>query len=102
VLRLIPYVEGMEFNPSELAFRWVERIHQETFRFRSLAALNGSLVHGRAEVYREMILIGEVPIAIQIDLAAAIGTDETQVHADGQRYRKIFASYSHKDINIIS
>ena len=44
MLRFVPWVEGLEFNPPERAFRWVKRIHQETFRFRAPATLNGSLV----------------------------------------------------------
>ncbi len=101
MLRFVPCVDGVEFNPPERAFRWIERIHLETFRFRAPAALNGDLAEGRVDVYQDMILIGAVPIAINIELAAAIGTDEIQVQTDGQRYRKIFASYSHKDDDIV-
>ncbi len=34
-LRFVPRVEGLDFNPPERSFQWVERIHQETFRFRA-------------------------------------------------------------------
>lgn len=35
LLRFVPRVEGLEFNPAERAFRWLERIHEEIFRFRA-------------------------------------------------------------------
>ncbi len=35
LISFVPRVEGLEFNPTVRAFRWVERVHQEPFRFRA-------------------------------------------------------------------
>ncbi len=53
------------------------------------------------EVYLELILIAEVPLTIEIDRDAVTGADQAQVAVNGHAYRKIFASYSHKDLDIV-
>src|SRR5262249_27827898 len=55
-LRFVPRVQGLDFNPPERSFLWVERIHQEVFRFRASRDLEGEHLHGRLEVYFGMIL----------------------------------------------
>jgi hypothetical protein len=39
-ISFVPCVAGLEFNPPERAFRWVEKVHQETFRFRAPSELD--------------------------------------------------------------
>jgi hypothetical protein len=101
MLRIVPRFEKLEFNPPERSFVWVEKIHGETFRFRAPAMIDGQTIHGRMEVYLDMILIGEVGLAIGVDSSAAAVPDASLTPHHGQRYRKVFASNSHKDLSIV-
>jgi hypothetical protein len=100
-LRFVPRFDGVEFNPTERSFQWIEKIHQESFRYRVPASLDGQTIRGRMEVYLDIVLIGEVGLALAVDSAATpdMYTDLAAVH--GRLYRKIFASYSHKDLSIV-
>ena len=100
-LRFVPRFDGVEFNPPERSFRWVEKIHRESFRYRIPASLDGQTVHGRMEVYLDVILVGEVGLALKVDSGATADDCSHPVATHGSRYRKIFASYSHKDLPIV-
>jgi hypothetical protein len=100
-LRFVPRFNGVEFNPPERSFRWVEKIHQESFRYRVPAILDGQTIRGRMEVYLDMILIGEVGLALAVDSAVTPDMHTDLAAAHGRLYRKVFASYSHKDLSIV-
>ena len=101
MLRFVPRFDDVEFNPAERSFRWVERIHQESFRYRVSTALDGQTAHGRMEVYLDVVLIGEVGLAVAVDSGLTTDDGSRLVATHGSRYRKIFASYSHKDLPIV-
>jgi hypothetical protein len=102
-LHFVPRFEDFEFNPPERSFLWIERVHQEFFRFRAPRELDGEVVHGRMEVYFGVILIAEIGLTISVDSGAEAPEAEPEPTAvsHGHPYRKIFASYSHKDLPIV-
>jgi hypothetical protein len=100
-LRFVPRVDGLEFKPPERPFLWVEKIHQEVFRFRAPKRLDGKVVHGRMEVYIGVILIGEVGLTIGVDSSVRVIQTDPKTAETGRPYRKIFASYSHKDLSVV-
>jgi hypothetical protein len=102
VLRFVPRVDGLEFNPPERSFQWVERVHREDFRFRAPNELDGRIVHGRMEVYFGIIAIAEIGLTISVDRSAAVIETGPKAAAHGRPYRKIFASYSHKDLPVVA
>jgi hypothetical protein len=104
-LRFVPRFEGLDFNPPERSFLWVERVHQESFRFRAPREVDGGVVHGRMEVYLGVILIAEIGLTISVDSGAEAPEPEAeprlQAASHGRPYRRIFASYSHKNLSIV-
>ena len=101
-ITLIPVVEGVEFKPERRTFRWVEDVHQETFLLRAQPEAEGTTVRGRMAAYLGVILLAEVDISIRVD--AALGTDPARSRPEpssANAYRRIFASYSRRDREIV-
>jgi hypothetical protein len=104
-ITLLPHAPGIEFNPERRTFHWLEDIHHEEFRLRAAAELEGTTARGRLSVYLGVILLAEVDLAIKVDSSYSQATDKTGTESAGSTarpYRKIFASYSHKDTEIVS
>jgi serine/threonine protein kinase len=101
-ITLLPDVPGIEFNPERRVFRWLEDFHREEFRFRASAELDGKVARGRLAAYLGVILLAEVDLAIKVDSTcqqtAKADAPEEEV---ARPYRRIFASYSHKDAEIV-
>ena len=103
-ITLVPQVPGLEFNPDRRTFYWLEDVHHEEFRLRASRDLDGTTARGHLSVYLGAILLAEVELAIRVGASAPSeeGVRSTG-HATetGRPYRKIFASYSHKDAEIV-
>jgi serine/threonine protein kinase len=101
-LRFVPFVEGCEFNPPSQSFFWLKRVHKVEFELVARSALDGRLARGRLSVFLGALLLADVPLALRIDSRASATTKaQPTVAASAQPYRKIFASYSHKDRLIV-
>jgi hypothetical protein len=93
-LRFVPVVDGIEFNPTALEFRWVRGVHREVFEFRADPSLDGRVASGRMSVFLGMVLIADVSLRIRVDSAAPDpAPDRTRANV----YGKVFPSYSHND-----
>jgi len=102
-LTFLPEVPGFEFNPPRRTFLWLESVHREEFRMRALRNLDGQTVRGRLSVFLGCILVAEVPLSIKVNRQEAVKTlKPLQESAGAKAYRKIFASYSRKDIAIVN
>jgi hypothetical protein len=91
-------VDGVELNPPRRSFMWLEPVHQEDFRMRAEARLEGQRARGRLSVYFGSILIAEVSLAFRVSSSepdAAAGREDSRPH------RKIFISYSHHDRAVV-
>ena len=97
-LRFVPQVEGVEFNPLERRFIWSESVHREEFRMRASPAMDGRIARGVLTVYAGNLLLADVPLAIRVDKDSR---DAPEEHSEAQPYRRIFASYSHRDLSIV-
>jgi TIR domain/SPOR domain len=102
-LTFLPEIPGVEFNPERRVFRWQEDVHREEFRLRASPELIGQVARGRLSVYLGAIIIAEVALAFRVDhQAPASAEPEIPRHVDHVRpYRKIFASYSHQDVEVV-
>ncbi|MEU7811105.1 Hsp70 family protein, partial [Pseudonocardia sp. NPDC049154] len=98
VLRIRPTIEHCLINPPMAAFRWEEPIHEVPFLVYPAAAATGRRVRGRVEVWLGPLMIGEVLLSFEVRADAAEPTMEREAPS---RYRKIFASYSHRDVAIV-
>jgi TIR domain-containing protein/protein kinase-like protein len=99
-LTVVPFVPGVTFNPTTRSFQWREAVHEETFRLLASAALNGKTAHGRLTVFHGNIILAEINLAIAVGGGAATST-EPNARDSARPYRKIFASYSHKDAAVV-
>jgi hypothetical protein len=100
-MRFVPRADDLEFNPPEQSLRWVETVHHAAFRFRAPKRLDGTIVHARMEVYIGVVLIAEVGLTIAVDASVKPADADSQTASRGHPYRRIFASYSHRDLSIV-
>ena len=101
-LTFVPRVEGLEFNPAQHSFVWKGSVQREVFLVRAGAEQAGRTLRGRLVVFLGSLVIAEVPLTIPIAAQARDDTPGQVVQMEtARRYRKIFASYSHKDQSIV-
>jgi len=100
-LRFVPHMDGIEFNPTSRSFLWEEGIHREEFRFRAANRLDGTVARGGMTVFLGNVQIAEITLSIKVSSAQAVVLTRAVVHNSSRPYRKIFASYSHKDLPIV-
>ena len=96
-LTFAPVIAGVEFNPPRRTFLWQEDVHREEFRMRAAPSLEGQVARGRLTVFLGSIIIADVSLSVRV------GGEEASrpVRASAGVYRKIFASYSHRDVAIV-
>jgi len=102
-LTFLPSVPGITFNPERRVFRWLEDVHCEEFRLKADERLDGTTARGRLSVYLGSILVADVELAIKVHRQfqpSAIKPEPAQVD-QARPYRRIFASYSHRDVEIV-
>lgn len=99
-ISFVPFISGIEFNPSRASFYWEESVHRQDFRMRAPAALDGKTARGRMSVFLGTILLAEINLTVQVS------SDSQEVLTEREKparpYRRIFPSYSHKDREIVS
>jgi hypothetical protein len=102
-ISFVPLVPGIEFNPPRATFKWEHGVHREEFRLRAATTLNGHIARGRLSVFLGAVLIGEVPLTMSVDdrYAAHPTPGGNSESTSASCYRKIFASYSHRDSLIV-
>src|SRR5262249_3742747 len=98
-LRFVPVVDGIEFNPPERRFLWTESVHKEEFRLRAKPERDGQTLRGTLTVFAGNLLLAELSLAIRVDSQRTEHSDPVTVTANP--YRRIFASYSHRDGTIV-
>ena len=98
-ITFVPSVPGVDFNPRTQSFLWTESVHRAEFRMRAQAALPKQILHGRMSVYLGAILLAEINLSFGIGQATSSRPDT--VAESARPYRKIFASYSHRDDAIV-
>ena len=99
-LTFVPQVPMLQFEPPARSFRWLETVHCERFRFRAAAESVGQTLRGHVLVLLGRILVAEIAVAVRVE------STQPQTPAVAQEaarpYRRIFASYSHKDSSIVA
>jgi hypothetical protein len=99
-ITFVPEAEGITFNPRRRTFLWVESVQREEFHLRASRALDGKVARGRLTVFLGSILVADVNFTLRVDSGHALG-DEPSQRDQARPYRKIFASYSHKDTAMV-
>ncbi|HUT34501.1 MAG TPA: Hsp70 family protein [Planctomycetota bacterium] len=97
-----PEIPGIEFNPPSRSFLWLESVHCEEFRLRARPELDGEMARGRLTVFLGSIILADIPLAIRVDShAEATPARPSREPVVRRPYQKVFASYSHKDLEIV-
>lgn len=117
-LTFVPTMEGVEFNPPRRVFSWREDVHEEAFRLRADDSASGPISRGQLTVFLGAFILADVDLVIRLDETAAqppspsfqpvvaqhgSGSMRTPAlePAQASPYRKIFPSYSHRDLEIV-
>lgn len=87
---------GFEINPPAQHISWLEAIQNVQFRIRATPELTGTTARGRLSIYRGPLLLAEMSLIIRV---AEVETEPVQENV--KTYRKVFASYSHRDEPIV-
>ena len=97
-----PWLERGELNPPRATLRWEEPVHRTEFRLRASEDAIGRRLEGGMRVYLGVLLIAELRFALQVDAGAGWSANERpDQKAHASPYRRIFASYSHRDTEIV-
>ncbi len=99
------WLQQAEVNPPRAHLRWQEAIHRVEFRVRTMTAPAGARLAGGLRVFSGHLLIGETRFALEVSVASldtATTPDEPTEAEAVRRYRKIFASYSHRDADVVA
>lgn len=99
-LTLIPQMDGIEFNPAQCTFRWEQPVHRAEFRLRALAGSVPRTARGRLTIFWGSVIVGDVPLAMFVVANAEPAMSRASADT-GRPYRNIFASYSHRDVNVV-
>ena len=112
-LTFVPAADGIEFQPAAHTFEWREDVHQASFTLIAQGHRAGQTTYGQMTVYLGAFILADVRLAFSIQLAApAPPSGDPHRHrfdlsrsdmdvATGSRYRKVFPSYSHRDVQIV-
>jgi putative nucleotidyltransferase with HDIG domain len=102
-ITFVPVIDGVTFNPERQSFRWVESVHQEEFRMRASAELEGTTALGTLSVYLGAVILAQVPLKVPVGggTAPQAISEQTYTVATSSPYRRVFASYSRKDAHIV-
>jgi hypothetical protein len=98
-ITFLPTADGVVFNPASRTFKWLEAVHREEFRLRADRAILGQTLRGRLSVYLGVRLLAEISLQFAVAEAAANSKPPPLVE-QARPYRRIFASYSHRDVHI--
>jgi hypothetical protein len=104
-ITLVPDVPQITFNPPRRSFVWAAdlRLHDESFLLRAPGELAGSLARGRVSIFLGHLLLADIPINFRVESpASSQPLSETKWTQSSTRpFRKVFASYSHHDGQIV-
>jgi hypothetical protein len=104
-ITLVPDVPQITFNPARRSFVWAAdlRVHDESFLLRAPSELAGSLARGRLSIFLGHLLLADVPINFRVESPASSQplSEPKWTQSSARPFRKVFASYSHHDAQIV-
>ena len=103
LLTFVPSMEGCEFEPRSRSVQWLNSIEKVEFKMTASEAVDGRDVQGQMTIFLGKVLLTDVPMHITVDSRYVVPESQTGVleESSAEPYRKIFASYSHKDTEIV-
>jgi TIR domain/Caspase domain len=102
-ITLIPEVPGIRFNPPRRTFSWTAglRMHAESFFICAPFSLTDQSTRGRISVFSKQLLLAEIALDLCVARDSA-PNEEGWAKEAGQRFRKVFPSYSNNDVDVVA
>lgn len=100
-LTITPNLPGLNTNPREIRITWEEDVHDFVIKIRADNQLAGKRVLGSIDISVDGALIGDVPISLIISNGKQKNNVEKPLVSEGKLYRRVFVSYSRKDIDVV-
>jgi anti-anti-sigma factor len=100
---VVPFCEGVTFNPERVTFQWLEDQHRAQFRLRAKASMADMAENARVTIYVGPLIVGTLKMGMLFnETEANLGFARSE-EVSTQMYRQddIFISYSHLDTNIV-
>jgi serine/threonine protein kinase/peroxiredoxin len=103
-LTFVPFVRGLSFSPPSRSFSWRKSVHREEFDVFAPADVDQKTLNGSITVFLGSIVIADVPLTISVDSNASSAADKIALDhpRSARRVRQVFASYSHKDEQVVA
>jgi len=103
-LTFVPVVKGLTFNPPRRSFSWRKSIHREEFDVQASVEIDGQTLNGSMTVFLGSVIIAEVLLTISVDSRATSEAERIPLNEprSARRVRQVFASYSHKDEQVVA
>ncbi len=95
-LLIEPWLDGATFNPPTVELQWHEPVHRADFRFQ-VSEGAPAVARGGVRIFAGVVLIGELTMAVRV----AAGEDAAAPPQRADRFRRIFASYAHTDVEVV-
>ncbi len=99
LITFVPEIAGVEFNPTHRSFKWIESVHREEFRLLATNAANQEILRGKMSVFLGALLLADIALTLRVESSRTAAAPTQPERA--RPYRRIFASYSHKDVAIV-
>lgn len=103
-LTFVPGVPGCVFDPPELTVPWQADAQQLAFRMQATTARPGFAVNGSIQVFTGPLLRADIPISIfvrQPGMYPQPPQPQSFASSTARAYRRVFASYSHRDTAVV-
>jgi len=102
-ITFVPTVPGIEFNPTRRSFLWKDGVslHYETFDLRGSNEIEGQTVRGVLIIFSGHLILAEINISIRVSKQVDQLGPAARERSSAQSFRRIFASYSHRDAEIV-
>jgi TIR domain/Caspase domain len=101
-ITLVPEFPGIRFNPPRRSFSWAAdlRMHEESFFMRAPFPLSDKSARGRISVFFGQLLLAEIALDLRVANEPSLRKDILTKGMD-KRFRKVFASYSNHDVEVV-
>ena len=102
-ITVLPAMDGVEFNPERITFRWVEDMHRAEFRMQAAEPLAGLAGTGTVTIFVGPLIVATIKFGMLFDEAGQVPQLPTE-STSTQLYKQdqIFASYSHRDAKVVT
>jgi hypothetical protein len=101
-LRIVPSADGLRFNPPQALLDWTGEVLTAHFQVRADAAMDGETARGDIAIWAGPLLLAEMALVIRVSAAEAEEAERAGVEESAAPYRRVFASYSHRDEPIVA